>query len=76
MAEKGLEEGNNLVQKMIQDKLVTKYRLAKDLGVSETTVRDWCKDLKSPSRENYVRLKDYQLYLHKLSRLPKWNKSK
>lgn len=70
MAEAGFKDGNQLVRELIEGKFVSKYRMAKDLQVNPKTVDKWVDGKGSPKKENYLKLKDYRLYLLKYGKRP------
>lgn len=66
MAQPGIKAGNELVREILEMKLVSKYRMAKDLNVADTTIYNWLKGVSSPDIRNYVKLKDYRLHMDKV----------
>ncbi|MBX4189750.1 hypothetical protein KW791_00410 [Candidatus Parcubacteria bacterium] len=76
MAEAGIEAGNELVMEILKmrqenGRPMSKYRLAKDLTVSDTAVDKWVKGESSPLLENFNKLQDYRAYLERISRIKK-----
>lgn len=63
---KGYPAGNDLVKEILSLKVVSKYKMAKDLGVNRQTVYNWIYNHTHPDEKNYMRLKDYRLYVNKL----------
>lgn len=63
---KGYQAGNELVKEILALKVVSKYRMAKDLGVNRQTVYNWIYGYHSPDEAHYTRLKDYRLFVDKL----------
>lgn len=63
---KGYPAGNDLVKEILSLKVVSKYKMAKDLGVNRQTVYNWLYDHSHPDEKNYMRIKDYRLYVNKL----------
>jgi hypothetical protein len=69
---KGYRAGNDLVREILAMGVVSKYRMAKDLGVERQTVYNWLEGIFSPDERNYSRLKDYRLYVEKKAQV-RWN---
>lgn len=63
---KGIQAGNDLVREILALKVVSLYKMAKDLGVNRQTVYNWKYGHCSPEEHNYMRIKDYRLYVSKL----------
>lgn len=63
MATAGYKEGNDIVKQILDMRVVSKYRMARDLGVSGTQVYNWLRGVCSPSEKNYQKLLDYRLYV-------------
>jgi len=72
MAEQGYKEGNQLVKEILEMGVVSKYRMAKDLEVSDTQIYNWLKGYSSPNEKNYLKLMDYRLYCQKLRARPQF----
>ena len=68
MAEKGNPAGNDLVKEILAMG-VSKYRMAKQMKVSETQIYNWVKGVCSPSQKNFNRLQDYRYWLDKHNRI-------
>lgn len=71
MAEKGVDAGIDLAREILEYKGVSKYRLAKDLGVSDTQIYNWIRGVHAPSVKNYRKLKRYKDYLLDLNKVVK-----
>ena len=73
MAKAGNRTGNELVREILKvqvnGKRVSKYRLAKDLGVSDTCVDKWVDDESAPLPDNFNKLQDYLTYVQRLSKI-------
>lgn len=72
MAEAGIKAGNEIAKEIISMGIVSKYRMAREMGISETQLYNWLKDASSPNEKNYLRLKDYRLYVERLKKVPKF----
>lgn len=70
MVQPGIKAGNDLVREILAMG-ISKYRLAKDLGLSDTTVNNWVSGENSPSLSNFNRLQDYRNYNERIQRIPK-----
>lgn len=65
-------KGVKIVREMIENKVISQYRLAREMGVSDNAVRDWlygkyfCIDKHLPRllevREKYMRAKGMGIY--------------
>ena len=72
LMEEGIKAGNELVKEILLMGVVSKYRMARDLGVEDATIYNWLKGLSSPNIKNYLKLKNYRLYAEKLKNLPRF----
>lgn len=68
--EKGNPAGNELVREILAMG-ISKYKLHKDIGVSDTQVYKWVRGEQSPCQSNYQKLQEYWQYQNKLQRIPK-----
>lgn len=64
--------GNRLIKEILEmvvlGRKVSKYKIAKDLNVSETTVDNWVKGSTSPNDRNFNDIQDYHHRMSQLSR--------
>ena len=65
--------GNRLIKEILEmtvlGRKVSKYKIAKDLNVSETTVRSWFLGLTCPNDKNFTEIQDYHHRISQMSRL-------
>lgn len=65
----GIKAGWAVLEEIL--KVTTIYRLSKDLGISETQIRNWKRHIHAPSMENFHRLQHYRLFAQERFRVEK-----
>lgn len=65
----GIKAGWAVLEEIL--KVTTIYRLSRDLGISETQIRNWRRHVHAPSMENFHRLQSYRLFAQNRERVTK-----